>query len=104
MRGLLILILAIGLLAICGVVYAQCSGNACTIPVEASAIVADQPVATATRSVGNVGKAITVPIRLAKKIADKKPVRSTLKAIAKVKPVRRVAAGVIRLACPRCRD
>ena len=107
MKGLIFLccaLLCCFVLTLSPVDAGPCSGGSCTIEVQASAIVADpvgRPViAAAGRSVGIVGKAATAPVRIVAKIAEKKPVRSAVKAVASAKPVRRTVAGAVRLICP----
>ena len=82
----------------------------CTIDVPVSANVqlatAGHPVlAVARGSIGVVGKAVAVPVKIIKKVASVRPARTVVKAAVKFKPARRAAALGGRLICPgrRCR-
>ena len=108
MRGFWYLLCFLLIAALPLVVAAEVQGQyTIEVPVYAEiqpVSVAGHPVlVTAGRSVGAVGKVAAVPVRAVVKIVKAKPARKIAKAVAQIKPARRVAALGGRLICPRRR-
>ena len=90
--------------SMCPIVNGACTIESTVSAEVAIASTAGHPVlAVARRSVGTVGKAVAVPVRIIKNVASIRPARTALKAVAKIKPARRAVALGGRLICPRCR-
>jgi len=108
MRPILILLcfVAMAACAFASPAHAGCGPNGCMltleVPVEYEVQPASHPVAAATictagRSVACAAKIATLPVRLVKSVADKKPLRHAVAAIASHRPLRAIAVGGARL-------